>query len=159
MRWIFWGAERRWLAELGAKYDAKIGATENCIHWIDKNRRGKVKRFAHIWRRWQNIKLPGVIGKERIATASFETWNGLTVNDVSDSTVCHINQYIHIIQASSGRESDAIFTDKIEIKAFFGILCLAGVIRSWKHSLEELWDIDGDGLVMNQIRLSDALFN
>jgi hypothetical protein len=31
-------------------------------------------------------------------------------------------------------------TDKTEIKALIGLLCLAGALRSNKQSLEEMWD-------------------
>jgi len=55
----------------------------------------------------------------------------------------------------SRRKSDAKLTDKIETKAFIILLCLAEVLWSNKHSLEELWGTDSNGietfcLVMNQ---------
>ena len=39
-----------------------------------------------------------------------------------------------------------IFTDIIELKAFIGLLYLAGAYRANRQSLEELWGTEGDGV-------------
>jgi hypothetical protein len=62
-----------------------------------------------------------------------------------DNTVHRTNQCILIIQPNISRVSDAKLTDKIEIIAFIGPLCLAGARTSNQQSLEELRVTDGDG--------------
>jgi len=48
-----------------------------------------------------------------------------------------LNQCILNTQANYSHESDAKLTDKTEIKAFIGLLCLAGVLQNKKQCLEE----------------------
>ena len=63
------------------------------------------------------------------------------MDNISDNIVQHTNQYILIIQTKFSRESDAIRTEKIEIEAFIGILCLAGALQCKKRSLEKIFEI------------------
>ena len=70
----------------------------------------------------------------------------------------HTFQYILNNQPNFGHESDAKLTDKIEMNAFIGLLCLAGGLWINKQSVEELWGTDGDGtdnfrVIMNYRRL------
>jgi len=59
-------------------------------------------------------------------------------HEILDKIFQHTDQYILIIQTNFSRESDAILTEKIEVKTFIGFLCLAGALRSNTQSLEEL---------------------
>jgi len=52
------------------------------------------------------------------------------------------------IKPKLSSESDAKFTDKIEIKAFIILLCLAGALPSNQKSLEELRVTDGYGIIL-----------
>jgi hypothetical protein len=102
-------------------------------------------------------KLPGVIGQARNTSTPLEAWNCLITGEISDNIVHHTNQYILILQSNFSREEDAKLTDKTKLKAFIGLLYLAGALRSNKQNLEELCGTDGDGfetfrLVMNQRR-------
>jgi hypothetical protein len=125
----------------------------------DKTQRGKVKSSTHILRRWQNIltRIPGVIDHARNATTPFEAWSCLIKNEILDNITQHTSQYILSIRPKCSRESDAKLTDKIEVKYFIGLICLAGALRSNKQRLEELWGANGDGIehfriVMNHRR-------
>ena len=51
----------------------------------------------------------------------------------------HRNRYFLIIQPNFSQESDTKITDKTGIKAFIGLLFLAGALRSNKQTVEELW--------------------
>jgi hypothetical protein len=62
-----------------------------------------------------------------------------------DNIVHRTNQCILIIQPNISSVSDAELTDKIEIIAVIGPLCLAGARRSNQQSLEELRVTDGEG--------------
>jgi hypothetical protein len=126
---------------------------------MDKTKRVEVNSSTRIRRRWQNIltKLPGVIGRARKATVSFEAWNYLITGKLSDKIFQHTNQYILIVQPTFCHDSDARLRDKIEIKAVIGLLWLARALWGTKQLLQELWVTDGDGVetyiwVMNQRR-------
>jgi hypothetical protein len=75
----------------------------------------------------------------------FKAWNCLIIDAILDNTVQHTSVY-SIIQPNFSRKSDVKLTDKIQIKAFNGLLYLAGALWSNKQSLKELWGTDGDGL-------------
>jgi hypothetical protein len=76
-----------------------------------------------------------------------EAWNCLITDEIFNNIVQYTNQYILITQPNFSRESDAKLTDKIEIKTYISLLCLAGVLRSKKKSLEELCSTDGYGII------------
>lgn len=104
----------------------------------------------------QNLirRLPGVIGGARQASTPMESWSCFFTNDIMEIIVHYTNQYIEKIREKYGRERDAKCIDLIELKAFIGLLYLAGVYKSNRLSLEELWGTNGDGvekfgLVMN----------
>jgi len=108
----------------------------------------KVKISAHIQHRWQNIltKLSGVTGPARNTTMSYKAWNSITTDKILANIVQHTNQYILISEPKFSSERDAKLTDKIKIKAFIHLLCLAGVLRSNNQKLDELWGTDFDGI-------------
>jgi hypothetical protein len=78
--------------------------------------------------------------------------------EILDNISQHRNQYILIIQPNFSHESDAILTEKIEVKTFIGFLCLAGALRSNNQSLEELWGTDGDDIDNFLLVMSQRLF-
>ena len=127
-------------ANAGHATSDDYSCTDNYVHWKEHGEVGKVKISAHIQCRWQNIltKLPEVMGQTRKATTSFERWNCLITEEISDNIVQHTNLYILVIYPSFSSESHAKRRDKIEIKGFIGLLCLAGALRNNNQSLEEL---------------------
>lgn len=90
--------------------------------------------------------LPGVIGNARNATTPLECWNCFFTNDILETIVTYTNQYIQSIKDNYERERDARPIDLIELKAFIGLLFLAGVYKGNRLSLEELWGTNGDGV-------------
>lgn len=99
-------------------------------------------------------KLPGVIGAARMAKTPFECWSCIMDDEIMGIIVQQTNQYIESIKSLFKRDRDAKPIDIIELKAFIGLLYLAGVHRGNRQSLEDLWGSDGDGiekfrLVMN----------
>jgi len=77
-------------------------------------------------------------------TTPFEAQKCLITDEILDNIVHCTNQCILITQPNYRHESDAKLTDKTEIKAFFSLLLLAGVLQSNKQCLEELWGRDGN---------------
>jgi hypothetical protein len=98
----------------------------------DKMKCGKVESSTHIRRRWRSVltKLPRVISQARKVATPFEAWNYLITDAIRDDIVHHTNQYI--IQPNFSSASDAKLTDETKIKAFIGLLCLAGGLRNKK---------------------------
>lgn len=98
--------------------------------------------------------LPGVKGNARVAKTAVDCWNNLFTEEMLAMIVEYTNQYIDSIRSKFSRERDVKYTDLIEIKAFIGLLYLAGAYRGNRQNLEELWGKEGDGiekfgLVMN----------
>ena len=61
--------------------------TDSYVHWKEHDEVGKTKSSAHIRCRWRNIltKLPEVMDQARKATTSFERWNCLITDEISDN--------------------------------------------------------------------------
>lgn len=100
------------------------------------------------------MHLPGVKGNAKNASTVLQCWESLFDSEILELIVKFTNQYINSIKDKFARERDAKETDLIEIKAFIGLLYLAGAYRGNRQSLEELWGSEGDGiekfgLVMN----------
>ncbi|XP_073401078.1 uncharacterized protein [Dendrobates tinctorius] len=126
-----------------------LGKDKN-TKWNKKAPKNKQRRESH------NIitHLPGVIGSARKAKTAVEFWSNLITDSMLETIVRFTNQYIDTIKEQFSRERDITNTDVIELKAFIGLLYLAGAFRANRQSLEELWGTDGDGiekfsLVMN----------
>lgn len=97
---------------------------------------------------------PGVIGNAKGAKNAVECWANLFTDEILEIIVKFTNQYIDTIKHKFARERDITHTDLIELRAFIGLLYLAGVYKSNRQLLEELWGKEGDGiekfgLVMN----------
>lgn len=118
--------------------------------WNKNLPRANVRKAAH------NITthLPGVKGNATLSKTAIECWSNLFTDEMLDIIVRYTNQYMDILRSNFSRERDIKSTDVIEIRAFIGLLYLAGAYRGNRQSLEELWGSEGDGiekfsLVMN----------
>lgn len=118
--------------------------------WNQNPTRANVRRPPH------NIitHLPGVKGNARACKTAIDCWHNLFTDEMLELIVKYTNQYIDIIRDNFSRERDIKPTDVIELRAFMGLLYLAGAYRGNRQSLEELWGKEGDGvekfsLVMN----------
>ena len=76
---------------------------------------------------------------------TFETWNFLITDESLGNIFQRIN-YVILIQPNFSSGSDAMLTDRTEIKSSIGLLCLAGALHSNKKGLEELCGTDGEGI-------------
>lgn len=131
--------------------------------YIGKDKFTKWKKTMYpnrIKRRPQNIwvRLPGVIGPARNANSILECWKCLISDEIIEIICLYTNQYIETIRAQYVRERDAKFTDISELRAFIGLLYLAGVFHSNRQSLEELWGTDGYGIEIFRIVMSIKRF-
>ncbi|KAI4467740.1 transposase is4 [Holotrichia oblita] len=76
------------------------------------------------------VRLPGVIGDARKVKGVYETWQVLINDNILNDIVRYTNQYIERIQTKFTRTRDDRKTHIIEIKAFIGLLYLAGVYHA-----------------------------
>lgn len=129
----------------------------NCYLGKDKvTKWNKIPRQRRVRKGSHNIiiHLPGVIGEAKSAKTPIECWNSLFTDDILNDIAKYTNQYIDTIKESFSRERDVKHTDLVELRAFIGLLYLAGAFKANRLTLEELWGKDDDGiakfnLVMN----------
>lgn len=100
------------------------------------------------------VHLPGVIGDARKAETILDSWLLFIDISILNSIVEWTNQYIEYVRPDFTRARDARSTDIVEIKAFIGLLYLAGVYRGSRLNLDDLWDINGDGIETFSLTMS-----
>lgn len=127
---------------------------DKCTRWRKTASSQRVKRKPH------NIftHIPGVKGPAKEAKTPYQSWSYFITDDMLDIIVQWTNQYIESVRPKFQRERDAKLTDKTEIKAVIGLLFLAGVVRSNRQSLEELWGTDGTGIEMFRVVMNIKRF-
>lgn len=132
-------------------YQKKRGKVVNEWKWKKKplnqrRRRGRQNILLH---------LPGVKGPAKNISSVAGTWKCLIDDDKLNLILTSTNKYISSIQNKYSRPRDARLTDVIEIKAFIGLLYLAGVYKANRMDREELWStIDRFREVMSVKRFS-----
>lgn len=106
--------------------------------------------------RSQNILVEqtGVIGTAKEAKTILECWKCFINDSILEKILQHTNEYIEIIRPHYIRERDARFTDMVELKAFIGLLYLAGVFHANRMNLEDLWGKDNFGVEMFRLVMS-----
>lgn len=118
------------------------------------------KGYRHSKIRSHNIvtQLAGVRGAAKEATSPIEAWSCFVTDAMLDIIVTRTNQYIESVAHNFQRERDAKPTDKVEMKAFLALLYLAGVLKSNRLSLEEMWSTDGEGIEFFRLAMSIKRF-
>lgn len=106
--------------------------------------------------------LPGVKGAAKSAKTASECWRNLFPDEKLEIIVKCTNEYIDSVKDNFARERDGKPTDLTELKAFIGLLYLAGAYKANRLFLDELWGKNGDGiekfgLVMNVKRFKFML--
>ena len=91
-------------------------------------------------------RLPGVIGAATQAKTPAECWNNLFADSMLELIVKYTNQYMDSIKERFQRQRDIKGTDVTELRAFIGLLYLAGAFRGNRQLLEELWGSENDGI-------------
>lgn len=93
-------------------------------------------------------QLPGAVRNARQVTDILESWQLFFPDSMLQKIVKYTNIKINQVRPNYSRERDAKETDIVELKAFFGLLYLAGVNRSNHQNLLDLWRTDGTGVEM-----------
>ncbi|KAL4088632.1 hypothetical protein QTP88_023721 [Uroleucon formosanum] len=87
------------------------------------------------------LHLPGVKRVARDAVSILDCWKLYFTNSDVDNIVKCTNIYLDKLRQNYSNQSNLRETSNIEINALFGLLYLAGVIRS--NHLNDLWSDDG----------------
>ena len=101
--------------------------------------------------------LPGVKPEAKNARSPFESWNLFITEEIIEEIVRCTNVYLSSIRDNFSRSRDAMNTDAGEIKAVFGLLYMAGILKSRHTNLNDLWATDATApeffrLVMSKTR-------
>lgn len=89
--------------------------------------------------------LPGVKQMAKNAKLPLECWELFFSPEMLENIVKNTNLYIRNLADNYRRERCARPTDVTEIKALFGLLYLAGCLKSSRVNTDELWDRTGTG--------------
>lgn len=93
------------------------------------------------------IRLPGGKGNARILQSPEEAWNLLFNEEMLDIIVLFTNEEIIRKRESITAQSYTKLTNKIEVKAFIGLLFISGALRVSNSSVDELWSLQfGNGI-------------
>lgn len=152
--------------EYGDSSDVDLSETldeEGVPYFIGKDRKTKWRKDIfpkNVRTRSVNLltKLPGVIGAARSAKTELESWKCFICDDILEILVRYTNKYIISIQSKFNRERDAKTTDLIEMKAFIGLLYFAGLYKSNRQNLDDLWSSDGMGVELFRLVMSERRF-
>lgn len=128
--------------------DEKFDESDRRLFYYGKDGT-KWKKLAppkNIRTRRENIvsHLPGTIKEGKEVMTPLDSWN-LLFNDIIDLVVKYTNIYITEISERYKDKRDAKSTTVSEMKAFIGLLYLAGLDHGAKKNLKDFWCQDGLG--------------
>lgn len=115
-------------------------------HMITSNLRGRVRRHNIIRDTRIGVRLPSPKGPAKNTKTPYETWKLFFPDEFVDEVVRFTNIWIERNRQNYVRARDVRDTDRTEMHAVFGLLFLAGMLRSSHTNLEDLWAVDGLGI-------------
>lgn len=89
----------------------------------------------------QNVvtQAAGVKRNARNAVTAIDSWKIFFTNEMIDKIVANTNRFLERIRPNFTRERDCLNTTSEEMLAFFGLLYYAGLLKSSKVDLSDLW--------------------
>lgn len=130
----------------GPDYVGKDRITKWKMNAPPKNKRTKYCNIV--------TQRPGVKKSAQNAKTISDAWELFFPHDVIDQIVNYTNNQLVDIGQKYERQRDVIQTDRTEIRAMIGLLYLAGVNKSSKQNLEDLWRSDGHGIEYFRLTMS-----
>nr|CAH7718289.1 unnamed protein product [Callosobruchus chinensis] len=91
------------------------------------------------------LRIPGPVKAVKSAKTILQCFSTFIDDTMIDIIVICTNIKIEEIKRNFQRERDARETDSCEIKAFNGILYMAGTMKSGRQNILDLWATDGTG--------------
>ena len=131
-----------------------------CDGWLGKDKKSwwqKEMPNSAVPTRPQNIirERPGPRGPALQAKTPYEFWELFVTPEMLELLVEKTNLFIRDKRENYTQKSEARDTDNVEMKAFLGLLLLAGTYHSNRMNLDNFWKTDGTGI--NVFRLTMSL--
>lgn len=128
---------------------------DNLSQWELKQPAQKVRTPSH------NIvrDLPGVRGAAKGAKSVIACWGAFFDDDLLNIIVTNTNRYIAGKKELYSRERDCKTTTLSEIKAFIGLLYMAGYHRNSRLNTLDFWALDGSGIELFRMTMSRNRFH
>lgn len=101
--------------------------------------------------------LPGLIGeaRDKINMSPLDSWYLLISNDIIEIICKHTNAKItEFTEKCTSKGAHTNHVNVLEIKAFLGLLLLAGVFKSGHEDVESLWATDSTGRDIFRVTMS-----
>lgn len=105
------------------------------------------------------VRLPGVRNCGKNAKTAVECWSLFFTDEMLNIIVENTNHYISGLAENYARERRGKPTDICEIKAFLGLLYLAGTLKSGRLNTKELWQRNELGIERFWLVLSHDRFH
>lgn len=126
--------------------------------WYKKPPRSQVRT------RSENIisQSPRVKPSARSAKSEIECWRLFCTDDMLNTILTHTNTRIRERMAASKYSSNVSYmkeTNTSELKAFIGLLFIAGFYRSGRQNLNDHWASDGTGIKKIRLTMSQQRFH
>lgn len=103
--------------------------------------------------------MPGPKGHAKNAKTHIQSFECIFDDDIVNKIVIYTNIYINKIKHNFVRDRDAKLTDYCEIRALFGMLFLAGVMKSSRRNVIEIFDMkNGTGVEAINVTMSERRF-
>lgn len=123
---------------------------DNITRWRQEPQARNVRTRAH------NIvlHLPGPKKVAKNATTHLDCFHFFIDEAIINIIVNSTNIYIEKAKGKYERDRDAKLTNQTEIRALFGILYLAGILKAGRLNVKELWDRTGTGIEAIYVTMS-----
>lgn len=152
--------------------DLPLSEINSCFTGRDKVTKWQKSNNNRVRRQVQNILTEDAgIRRNGLGVTTFtQAWSLFISENIIEQVVRHTNEFIQKKVSSYNRIRDCKPTDAVEILALFGLLYIAGSLKTSHANLEDLYASDGTGLpifpttmsvkrvkfLLNSLRFDDA---
>lgn len=102
----------------------------------------------------QDPPVPEVKESARGVISEYDAWNCLFTDEMLNMILTHTNNYVASVKEKYARSRSAKDVTMSELKAFIGLLYLAGILKSNRQSLNDLWSVEGMGVERFRLSMS-----
>ena len=99
-------------------------------------------------------RLPGSSLATKNLSGPLEIWQYFFNDEIINIILKCTNEYIEFVASNFARRRDATPTNRVEIRAFFGVIYMAGIYHANRLNAEELWSTDGSGVEIFRLAMS-----
>mgnify|MGYP002775500098 CR=1 FL=1 len=123
---------------------------KNNIKWKKHSERPNVRTRSH------NLvmHLPGPKASTKNLKEPIDIWKYFFDDTMLTTIVENTNKHINSESTNFSRERDTKTTDILEMQALFGLLYLAGVLKSNRLNLKDVYDMNGTGVEIFRLTMS-----